>query len=309
MRNLSIGLIGCGIWGHKILEELILLCSEVHVFDPVIKVDNSLLLHEQVTYHADFHQLIERPLDGVIIASATASHHELLGMLKPYELPIFMEKPLTNSSAKLKVIQHLDLQDVYVMHIWRYHPGVQLLAQLAQSGKLGVIKGVKSVRANWTSPRKDTDSLWNLAIHDLSICESILGAIPEKKQVVCQRHNGIIRGLTTLMGSEPYYHFEVSNRYPHKVREISVFGTKAVAILRDEQVNYVTVYHGDDQSELTSESSERIYFDDTPPLRIELNAFLNYLEGGPAPFTDLEEGVRLTNHIIEIESACRIECE
>jgi len=305
MRKLSIGLIGYGIWGRKILQELIVLCSEVHVFDPLIKESSGILQPDATTFDTDFDTFMEHPLDGIIIASATSSHHELLAMLKPYDLPVFIEKPLTNSRERLKKIQQLDLKNIYVMHIWKYHPGVQLLAHLAQSGKLGVVKGARSIRANWTSPRKDTDSLWNLAIHDLSICESILGAIPKRKQVVCERHNGVIRGLTALMGAEPYYQFEVSNRYPHKVREIVVFGTEAVAILQDEQVDYVTVYHGDDQSELTSKTSEKMYFDNTPPLRIELLAFLNYLEGGAPPFTDLEEGNRLIDHLAEIESACQ----
>jgi predicted dehydrogenase len=160
---------------------------------------------------------------------------------------------------------------------------------------------VKSIRANWTSPRTDTNSLWNLAIHDLSICETILGDIPKRKQAVGERHSGELRGVVALMGSEPYYHFEVSNRYPEKLREIRVFGTEGVMVLTDEKVDYISIYNGDDGSELLLDSMEKIHFDSTPPLRVELQVFLDFLNGGVPPETDLEEGIRLIQHLIEIE--------
>ncbi len=307
MQQVSIGLIGFGIWGQKILEELIFMKIKVHVFELVKKRMHEALALGASSFDTDFEVFMKYPHNGIIIASSSSSHADILHNLAPYDLPVFVEKPLTNNYQDLLIIQNLDLKSVFVMHIWKYHPGVQLLASLTKGGALGEIKGVKSMRTNWTSPRKDTDTLWNLAIHDLSICECILGYIPEQKQVVVEKHNSIIRGVSVLMGNEPFYSFEVSNRYPEKLREVRIFGTKGVAILKDEKVDHVTIYQGDDQSELGAESITRIQFDPTPPLRLELRAFQDYLIGGPPPATDIEEGIRLILHLVEIERKCMMQ--
>jgi predicted dehydrogenase len=304
MKKLSIGLIGFGIWGNKILEELIFLKTKVHVFDSGKKGMDAAISMGAASFDTAFDSFVKHELDGIIVAAATTAHAAVLTELAALGLPVFVEKPLVSTQKDLDIIRDLNLHSVFVMHIWQYHPGVKLLASLAHSGELGEITGAKSVRTNWTSPRKDTDSLWNLAIHDLSICETILGFIPQGKQVVAEKHNGVIRGVSALMGTSPFYNFEVSNRYPEKLREIRVFGTKGVAILKDEKVDYVMVYKGDDTSELAENNFATISFDSTPPLRIELKVFLEYLDGGPEPSTKLEDGIRLCTHLLEIERKC-----
>lgn len=306
MNKSSIGLIGYGIWGNKILQELLCLNSEVHVLELEKGYKNEALKNGATTFETNIDSFKRKDLDGLIIASSTSSHLALLKAFANNNIPIFIEKPLTNKGADLQTIQALELSNVFMMHIWKYHPGVQLLAKLASDGTLGNIKGAKSIRANWTSPRKDTDSLWNLAIHDLSICELILGAIPEKKQAIGERHDGTLRGVTALLGDTPNYHFEVSNRYPDKQREIRVFGSEGVAVLKDEKVDYVDVYLGSHLSEPSEIKTKRIHFDKTPPLRLELQVFINYLRGGVAPPTDLEEGIRLIQHLVQIENLMEV---
>jgi len=298
----SIGLIGFGIWGSKVLEELIFLRCKVHILEVELTKKEMALDKGALSFVVDINIFLKNDFQGIIIASSTSSHVNLLSKLQNISCPLFVEKPLTNSSHELDQILQLSKPDIFMMHIWKYHPGVNLLAKLAKDGSMGDIKGVKSMRTNWTSPRKDTDSLWNLAIHDLSICETILGQIPVRKQVVAEKHNGTVRGVVALLGEEPYYHFEVSNRYPDKQREIRVFGTKAVAILKDEKVDYVEIHYGDDESNIGESSGQKHYFESTPPLRIEILSFLNYLNGGEAPPTNLEEGIRLIKHLLDIQN-------
>ncbi len=302
MKKLSIGLIGYGIWGSKILKELIYLNACVHVLEVNTTLKTSALKCGADSFETDLGAFKKTRFDGLIIASPTSTHLPVIQEFASKNIPIFVEKPLTNNLKDLQSVQKLNLPNIYVMHIWKYHPGVRLLAKIASEGKIGEIKGAKSIRTNWTSPRKDTDSLWNLGIHDLSICELILGHIPKKKQAVCEKHEGRIRGVMAFLGDAPYYHFEVSNRYPDKQREIRVFGSEGVAILKDEKVDYVDVYYGNHESESTEETLESIHFDTTPPLRIELRVFLDYLNGGKAPSTDLAEGVRLIHHLVDIEN-------
>jgi len=296
----KIGLVGFGIWGKKILESLVRMDINVTVFDISVK-EVGFSNAQGLKLTNNIHEFLEMDVDGYIVASATSSHKEILKTLAPLGKPIFIEKPLTNSFADIDAIKAFDLKGVFMMHIWKYHPGVQLLAEFANNGQLGQLLGVKSRRTNWTSPRTDTNSLWNLGIHDLSICESILGSIPKRKMVIAEKHKGTIRGATVLMGNDPYYAFEVSNRYPEKNRDIRLFFTDGVAILKDEKVDYISIYRGDDQSSLTSLLEDRVVFDHTPPLDLELREFVNYLDGGPEPMCSLEEGFRLIENLFEIE--------
>lgn len=298
---MRIGLIGYGIWGKKILKSILKNDISANVYD--IRHEYSIEVSESGgLFFEDWELFLEQEVDGYIVASATSSHKEVLLQIQPKAKPIFVEKPLTNSYIDVEILKNKNLVDVYMMHIWKYHPGVRLLTEIAASGKIGKLLGVKSRRTNWTSPRNDTNSLWNLGIHDLSICEIILGLIPKQKQVIVEKHNGVIRGATVLMGREPYYTFEVSNRYPDKNRDIRLFGTKGVAILKDEKVNYISLIIGDDLSDLQNIEEKRIPFDATLPLDLEIKEFISFLNGGLPPMCNIAEGFRLIDHLLEIEN-------
>jgi len=299
---LNIGLIGCGIWGTKVLNVLIEFKARVHVLEVNEQHKEFVLKSGASTYKTSFDEWNRKAYDGIIIASTTKSHISLLRLLKTFDNPIFVEKPIVGSKNELEELKQLNLSNVFVMHIWKYHGGINKLSEIAVSGQIGEVKQVKSVRANWTSPRKDTDSLWNLAVHDLSICETILGEIPSEKKAIAEVHDGRIRGLNVWMGKSPFYSFEVSNRYMDKRREVIVFGTEGVARLQDEKSETIELFIGDDKSSIDSSDIVSVPFDTSAPLKTEIKQFLNYILGGKPPKTDLLEGIRLVKHIIEIEN-------
>jgi predicted dehydrogenase len=236
-------------------------------------------------------------VDGLIVATPASTHRAVLEQLASFGKPIFIEKPLATSYEDALAIERLALPPTFMMHIWRYHPGVQMLGDIGWSGKIGQVLLLKTSRTNWTSPRVDTDSLRTLAPHDLTIILQILGYIPTPKSAVAERHNGQIRSLTAFLGSNPACVIEVSTRYADKRREIRVHGTEGVAVLADEQTNAVDIWYGDDQTSIANRRHERLFFDSTPPLQLELMAFLTYLRGGPAPLSPLSEGVEITRLI------------
>ncbi|HMQ06684.1 MAG TPA: Gfo/Idh/MocA family oxidoreductase [Saprospiraceae bacterium] len=309
MRNKKIGLLGYGIWGHNIHLSLNHLNAFVYVYDPDPgRITKALQWGAESTTH-NFQQFLQLPVDAWIVASPSTTHFSIIEELTLLNLPIFVEKPLVTRIEEAQKLKNKNYSNIFVMHIWKYHPGIQMLADIAKSMNLGMVKGGKSVRVNWTSPRLDTDSLWNMAIHDLSISESLLGEIPPLQSVLPEIHNGNIRGLSVHLGHEPYYHFEVSNRYPDKRREVILFCEEGVAVLRDEKVHHIDIFEGNDKSSLSESSHYTVAFDPTPPLEIELQVFLNYLKGGPPPPTDLDEAVRLIKALDSIEKLIFLKSE
>lgn len=304
---ITIGLIGCGIWGRAILRDLLSLGVSVKVFDSGQAAGGSQqseTTHHSspqrrplLTHHSSLTDLADT--DGLIVATPSSTHRAILEEVLPWQLPTFVEKPLTTSLEDARFLASLPNSTyIYMMHVWRYHGGIQLLGELARSGKLGTIIALRSTRSNWTSPRTDTNSVWNLAPHDLTIALEILGYIPTPKAAAIEWHQGIARGMTALLGDSPFVQIEVSNRSPDKRREVRLFGTEGVAVLADEKADFVNVYYGDDLSYPSPLRHEKIYFDNTPPLRRELAAFIGFLKGGPAPISNFQEGL-LTIEVLE----------
>lgn len=292
----KIALIGCGIWGKNILQELVYLDAEVHVFDKDPQLKDSVVENGARGYETGL-PTQEGDFDGVIIATPTGTHRKILEKITELNVPFFLEKPLTNNIEDALALKNLPHQNIFLMHIWLYHPGILMLKEIAQSGELGEVHGVRSTRANWTSPRKDTDSVWNLSPHDITIAKAILGYIPTPKSAIAEKHNGVIRGFTGLMGNKPYCIFEVSNRFERKIREVRLHCKDGIAVLEDEKVDYIKIIHGDANSDLENENIEYRTFDKTPPLRIELEDFLNYLNGGAPPISDFSEGIEVIKTI------------
>lgn len=296
----KIALIGCGIWGQNILRELVSLHSEVDVYESDSTLGNTALTLGAVNFQTGLPSSSAN-YDGIIVATPSSTHRKILEKTVDLDVPIFLEKPLTTNLADALALKEIPTDDIYLMHIWLYHPGILMLKDIADSQDLGRVLGVRSTRANWTSPRKDTDSLWNLSPHDITIAKAILGDIPKPKAAIAEKHDGIIRGLVALLGDDPYCIFEVSNRYERKIREVRIHCEKGVAILEDEKVNTIKVVRGDAASDPEEMEVEHRTFDSTAPLRLEIKDFLNYLDGGTPPKSDFAEGLQVIQTIHQID--------
>ncbi|MFD2932559.1 Gfo/Idh/MocA family protein [Spirosoma flavum] len=296
---MRIGLIGCGRWGKLILTTLTKLSVPVMVVDLDPENCRQAMVLGAVATASSVQSL--QVSDGLIVATPASTHRSVLEQIAHLGQPIFIEKPLATSYDDALAIGRLPLPPTFLMHIWRYHPGVRLLGDIGQSGKLGQVLFVKTIRTNWTSPRTDTDSLRTLAPHDLTIFLQILGYIPTPKAAIAERHNGQIRGLTAFLGEDPACIMEVSTRYADKRREVRLHGTQGVAVLTDEKTDYIDIWYGSDQTMATDRHHERLFYDATPPLQLELMAFLEYLRGGKAPVSSLLEGIEITRLIDAIE--------
>ncbi len=297
--NSSIGLVGCGIWGEKILRDLVGLGAKVRVIEQDQRHLEKALELGAAKYLTDLPK--DEAPDGWIISTPATTHFEVLKSLYPYGKPIFVEKPLTCSFSEASQLLQHTTSPTFVMHNWRYHEGIRLLSDIAKSGELGEVIFFKSNRCNWTSPRSDVDSVWTLIPHDITIAYSVLGYFPEPKAAVAEEYGGIQRGMTAFLGKNPACVLEVSNRYGDKRREVRVHFTKGVAVLKNETVDHLEIYHGDDRSKPEEMTLEIRKFEPIPPLRKELEIFLFYLQGGPAPETSLEEGVRVIQIIDQLK--------
>jgi predicted dehydrogenase len=229
-------------------------------------------------------------IDGAIVTTPASTHGAVVRKILSKwgaTLPVLCEKPLTTCASEAVQLAK-DAPNLFVDHTWRYHPGVILLGEIARSGVLGTVLGLRTTRTNWTSPRTDVDAVWNLVPHDLTLGLEILGQIPPPRAALCEMLQGRAVSMWALLGAEPWLVLESSNRFADKRREIRVHGTEAVAVLPSVESPFINIsFQG---SGLTPERVQEVAVPQTNPLDEVVGDFADFLAGGPRPKCDAHEG-------------------
>lgn len=238
------------------------------------------------------------PVDGIIVATPTASHADVIESVLDRGVPIFAEKPLTNNSGRARALNDIAGDRIFVMDKWRYHSGILALADIARNSELGPVLGLKTRRLGWGQPHLDVDCVWILMPHDLSIGLEILGYVLEPRCAVVERMGGAITGMTALLGTQPWHLVEIGVRLPRDRRAIELICRDGIVELEDSYSEYILITrHKRDISDLSPPESERREIVTDMPLMEELRAFVSHLEGGPPPRSTAAEGLRVIETI------------
>lgn len=296
----TIGLVGCGEWGRHILRDLASLGCQVAVVAQSEATRQNAVQGGAAGLYARINEL--PPVDGVVVATTTSSHAAVIEELLPLDVPIFVEKPMTSDAASAIRLAGRAPDRLFVMDKWRYHPGVELLAQIVRSSELGPVLGLRTTRVGWGLPHPDTDAIWILAPHDLAIALELLGRVPPPRSAVADRWDGRPTGLLAVLGRDPWFVFEVSARDRKRRREIRLLCRDGVAVLSDSYDNHVQIARGP-----AHDSDEASHVEDRPistelPLLQELRAFIAFLDGGPPPRSSAAEGAAIVQTIADLRS-------
>lgn len=300
---LHIGLIGCGLWGRNILRDLRQLGAEVTVVDPSPTAHAAARDHDAaaVSSAADLGSV-----DGIVVATPASTHAAVIEAVLDRGVPIFTEKPFTLDLASARELSQLAPDRLFVMHVWRYHPGVERMRDLVGTAGFGPPLWLRTVRANWTSPRRDVDSIWTMLPHDVSIVREILGYVPEPIAAVAEPAAAGPTGVIAVLGREPRVVIETSTRYADKRREVRVHCRDAVMVLTGTATDTVHVHRLDpaDPAEVIGEV-ERV--SPQPALERELDTFLRHLRGGPRPKSGMADALAITTATLEVRRLAGID--
>lgn len=295
--ELRIALVGCGRWGRHILRDLRSLGCEV----PVVarSEESRARASEGGAEHivSDVDELPE--VAGAVVATPTTTHVQVAERLLPRDIPLFVEKPLGHDSAAVERLATAAADRLFVMDKWRYHPGVELLRDLAASGELGDVVGLRTVRVGWGNPHDDTDGIWHLLPHDLSIALEILGDVPTPRLAVADFADGIPAGVVAALGVTPWVVTEVSTRSHARRREVALRGTDGVAVLPDGYADHLLVGRGVGSGDREPDLEPRPVSTELPLLR-ELRAFVEHVRGGPPPRSSAPEGLGIVKAIARV---------
>jgi predicted dehydrogenase len=295
---LNIGLIGCGRWGRLILRDLLSLGVRVSVVARGRSSENA------AGAAGVFDSIAKLPrMDGYVVATPTSTHADVIEQLLPLRAPVFCEKPLCHDAARARRLAEAADGRLFVMDKWRYHDGVLALAEVARTGELGPVTGLRTYRLGWGHDYGDVDCVWTLLPHDLSIAREIFGRpLPPFAAVADRAGNGVM-GIVVSCGDPggPWHVAEIGARAPERRRSIVLHcrdGTASLGGAYDDHISLLRDPPANGAAQDPQPVKRRI--PTTMPLHAELRAFADFLSGGKPPKSSAGEAAETVEMIAAI---------
>jgi predicted dehydrogenase len=241
---IRVGVIGYGYWGPNIVRNFAELpdARVVRVADLDIerlaRVGGRYPSIQVGTGHGD---IINDPsIDAVVIATPVQTHLELGMAALRAGKHVWMEKPLAATSEDAaRLVREAGMRRLTLMvdHTFVFTPAVQKMRELTRSGELGEIQYYDSVRINLGLFQHDVNVLWDLAVHDLSIMDRVLGRSPVAVSATGLAHVARspenIAYLTMFFEGMLIAHVHVNWLAPVKIRRTLLGGTRRMLVFDD----------------------------------------------------------------------------
>ncbi len=180
-ERLRIGVIGAGYWGPNLIRnfstcaatEAVAVCDANA--ERLAKIGRQYS-HLKLTKTVD--EFLQHPMDAVAIATPVSTHFELAKRCLEAGKHVLVEKPLAATVAEAKALNEIAAKAGRVLmvdHTYLFNPAIRKIRQIVDSGELGEIYYVDSVRINLGLFQHDINVVWDLVPHDLSIVDYVLG--------------------------------------------------------------------------------------------------------------------------------------
>ena len=326
---IRIGVIGYGYWGPNLVRNFAETpqASVVAVAD-LDKKRLELLQRRYPTVKTttDYQDLLkDASIDAVAVATPVSSHFDLgMAVLKAGK-HLWLEKPMTETSLQArKLIDEAARRQLVLItdHTFLYTGAVRKMAEIIKSGDLGRVYYYDSIRVNLGLFQRDVSVISDLAVHDFSILDYLLGEHPVAVSASGTNHfpgtPANLAYITLFYNSGTIAHVNVNWLAPVKVRQILIGGSKKMITYDDlDPSEKIKVY---DKGVTFTDDAEQIYqmrvgyrtgdmwapaLDTTEALRVEGEHFIDCIEHGKEPLTNGHLGLRVVELIEAATSSMR----
>ncbi len=177
--------IGAGYWGPNLIRnfaacpdtELVAVCDRDEQ-----RLEKVLRPYPCVEAITDFDRVLTRmDIEAVAIATPVDTHAPLGVAALEMGKHVLIEKPLAGSVHEAEqLVAAADRANRVLMvdHTFIYSGPVQKIKQIVDSGEIGDLYFIDSVRINLGMFQHDVNVVWDLAPHDLSILDYLVGQLP-----------------------------------------------------------------------------------------------------------------------------------
>lgn len=240
----GVAVIGCGYWGPNLVRNFTA-CPDSQV---VALCDRSEPALQRVGAGCpeakrvkDVEEVFADPaVEAVAIATPVATHAPLAKAALRAGKHVLLEKPMATSARDGEELLRLAERGgltLMVDHTYVFSPPIRKIRELVQSGEIGDIFYIDGVRVNLGLFQSDVNVLWDLAPHDLSIVDYLLGRLPRAIAATGASHTRSgqedVAYLNLDFGGGLIANFHVNWLSPVKVRHLIVAGSKKSIVYND----------------------------------------------------------------------------
>lgn len=251
--GMKIAVVGLGYWGPNLVRNFLstgyiegIVCCDV--IQP--RLERIKKQFPMVEVCSSYDEVLKRSdITGVVLATPVSSHHPLGMKALAAGKHLLVEKPLTlntHDAEELLELAEINKLTLMVDHTFVYTSAVRKIKEYLTRGDIGDILYFDSVRVNLGLFQHDTNVVWDLAPHDLSIMEYLIGQKPIAVSAVGVNHfNGHedMAYITVNFANNLIAHFHVNWISPVKVRRILIGGTKLMVVYDDmEPSDKIKIY-------------------------------------------------------------------
>ncbi|MGG1638724.1 Gfo/Idh/MocA family protein [Paenibacillus sp. NRS-1760] len=318
---MNVGLIGCGAMGRVYVDRLMRMkgVQVTAVCHPEWAKAASLAEFSQARIYTSYSEMITRPdIDIICVTLPTYLHKEYVQLALGAGKHVICEKPLSLTEEDCwELIETSRAKGVKlcVAHVVRFFPEYKDARLRLQSGEVGAVKSVRTIRASLTpaenswflDKRKSGGVVFDLMIHDIDYVLWLLGdqitqirakivALEGREQALAWLYyaDGTKVSLEAVWGATDFHAgFDITGE--QMVLSSNGFNEDIVSD------NKVVQNHSPDRGVIIPEKSEL-----EDPYYFQLSSFIQAIEmNSPLPITAEEacSAVRIANRIVRcIES-------
>jgi len=313
VSQLRVGVIGYGYWGPNIVRNLYALgtCEVAALCDTnPASLQKAGRVYPALRTTTDASEVLKSPdIDAVAVVTPVWTHYELARTALENGKHVFVEKPFTSTVKQAEELVELaERKNLRIMvdHTFLFTGAVRKIRELIDNGTLGPLFYFDSTRINLGLFQHDVSVVWDLAPHDLSIMDYVIGTKAEAVVATGGSHfNGQadMAFLTIYFAGNVIAHINVNWLSPVKVRMTLIGGRDKMLVWNDlEADEKIKVY--DKGVDVTSR--EGVYdllvsyrsgdvwapkVNQTEALKAELGYFFECITNGKKPFNDGESGL------------------
>ena len=319
MKNNQIGIIGLGYWGANIINTLEKIgFKNIHCFDINKKNSNSLKKKfKHIKTYTNLRDLLKLNLLGVIIVTDTKNHFSLAKLCIANNHNIFVEKPSTDSSKKIKELIRLAKKKKKIFmsgYIYNYNVYIEYIKKILTKKILGQIHYVSFERFNLGPVRNDISCIFDLAAHDLSTC---IYLFKDKLKVINAHGLDLLKknifDMSTIILKSNKTTIEIKSSWlnPEKIRKLIIVGSKKMLLFDEmDKINPIKVYNKyaeypkiDSFKKKFFTQQANVYYGKTffpkinftSPLTLEMLSFINSIKKSKKPKTDGAFSLKVMN--------------
>ncbi|HVN87098.1 MAG TPA: Gfo/Idh/MocA family oxidoreductase [Candidatus Binatia bacterium] len=326
MRDVAVGVIGCGYWGPNVLRSFAAVpgCRVKRAADR--RPGRLRFIAERfadVELSADHAEILLDPeIDVACLVTPVPTHHTLAVAALNAGKHVFIEKPLAVRPEEAEEIIELASRKglvVGVGHLFEYHPAITAMRAALNAGAIGDLAYLDATRINLGPPKSDVNVVWDLAPHDISILVLLAGETPGEVTAFAKSYTrvGLIDAayLQLAFAGDRMGHIHVSWLSAHKTRRLWAMGTRGSMVYDESAPAKLQIFdqgfdsrigaRDDDAHELVYRPAkvEVPVLANDEPLRLECEDFVHAVRTGGTPRADGASGLRVVRVLAAAEES------